>query len=94
MKLGDKVNKPPVELIDLGFVVAMAECMGEGAGRPNRAPGCWRGQTYASATMRHTAKILRHLWKFNEGKDRMKHAAAIACNAMILWWHEKEKHGG
>lgn len=88
------LSKPPVELIDLGYLMYMAQRMGDGANRPERKANDWKGVHYATALKKHKAKIIRHLYKFERAEsslEKMHHAAAIGCNAMILWWHASQK---
>jgi len=84
------ITKTRMDLIDLNFVSVMADCLHEGL-RGDRSPFDWQNLEPDFARSRHMAKILRHLRDYGNADnavDRCKHAAAIACNAMILWYHK------
>lgn len=75
-------------LLDDDFLKDMICCLGAGSQKNGRAPNDWQKQSHSGARVRHIAKILRHLSHYMEqtGPTAREHAAAIACNAMILWY--------
>lgn len=73
--------QPPkvrLELVDFGFLIEMAKVMQEGI-RDGRKPGDWQKPDQADKR----GSLLRH---YARGEW-----AAVAVNAMILWWHERNK---
>jgi hypothetical protein len=73
-------RKTRFALLDFGFLGEMARNMAKGL-KSGRAPGDWMGLEWDQETEdQYMNALLRHtLEDFNP--------AAIACNAMIIWWH-------
>ncbi len=81
-------SKTPFQLLDLGFAAAM--CRNWEAGiKHGRTADDWQFLKDTDETKStYVAKILRHLRAYIETEDsaaQCGHAAAIACNANILW---------
>jgi hypothetical protein len=81
--------KTPFELLDLGFAAAMCHSWQLGV-KHGRTANDWQHLPRTDGTRdRYVAKILRHLQAYVEAGDdravRCEHAAAIACDANILW---------
>ncbi len=77
--------KTPFHFLDLSFAEAMCRCFEEGI-KDGRKENDWKELPKDQETFdRYKAKILRHLKALEETKNPM-HAAAIACDANILWW--------
>lgn len=78
-------GKPRPSLVDAGFIMAMAEVMEAGLkGGRNRED--WQRVERQQAIEEYRDALLRHA--FGQGpEDERQHLAAVACNAMILWWH-------
>lgn len=78
-------GKPRPSLVDAGFIMAMAEVMEAGLkGERNRED--WQRIERQQALEEYRDALLRHA--FGQGpEDERQHLAAVACNAMILWWH-------
>lgn len=83
-------HKTPFELLDLGFAAAMSECWEAGI-KDDRVVNGWKRLKWNERIERkYAAKILRHLTAYLKSEDDVAcllHAAAIACNANILWHH-------
>ena len=77
-----------IDLIDFRFVQAMKETFTRGL-KDDRQPNDWMFCDDEGVQDRIEA-IDRHSSKFFQTKDP-KHLAAIACNAMIVWWHMVQK---
>lgn len=83
-------EKPKMELVDLNFVAAIADCLDVGNQKDGRTPGDWqvRDKPIWTKVGRHSAKILRHTQGVQHAtttEELMGHVAAIGANAMILW---------
>jgi hypothetical protein len=84
-KTTDRPHKPKTELLDLQFLIAMAERMGHGLAGGYAADD-WRDDP--GYMPRRAGKILRHLAAADaatDTADRCSHLASIACNAMMAW---------
>lgn len=76
-------TKPRLELVDFGFLIAMARVLQEGLAEtyvPRRNPGDWQKYTPEELEIRR-GSLLRH---YGNGEW-----ASVAVNAMILWWHNR-----
>jgi hypothetical protein len=85
-------DKTPFHHADLGFLAAMCETFAAGV-KHDRAPGDWKRLPWPASREEYVAKVLRHLRDYTEAttpEERAAHAAAIGCNANILWHHEQE----
>lgn len=83
------VNKPDGKvrpsLVDAGFIMAMAEVLEAGL-KGARKREDWQRIPRPQALEECRDALLRHA--FGQGpEDERQHLAAVACNAMILWWH-------
>ena len=80
--------KTPFELLDLGFAAAMCRSWADGV-KHGRTANDWQYLPRTEETRdQYVAKVLRHLQAYVETSDRgarCEHAAAIACDANILW---------
>lgn len=76
------------DLIDQDFIEAMRENMRMGI-KNGRKAGDWKERDEEGVEDRFEA-IDRHGEKFESTLDP-RHLAAIACNALIVWWHEVKK---
>lgn len=86
---GDKVTmdlqpcmKPRLELVLFDFIVEMALWMQGGLLKGNRKPHDWQELGVEGLDEKRGA-LLRHYGK--------REWAAVATNAMILWWHDKNR---
>jgi hypothetical protein len=81
-------TKTPFELLDLGFAAAMCRNWEAGV-KHGRTANDWETLPRTAETRdRYVAKVLRHLQAYVEAEgdgERCEHAAALACNANILW---------
>ncbi len=87
--------KIPFHLADLEFLRAMCENFERGL-NGDRYPDGWKNIFWGPETKtEYAAKVLRHLHEFIKTKNpvaQRQHAAAIACNANILWHHIKDRN--
>ena len=89
-----KTPKAPFRLTDLDFLEAMCRNFHEGAQKENRIENGWKIMSWDEGReSEYIAKVLRHLQNFTRActpEDKCKAAAAIGCNANILWHHSRE----
>jgi hypothetical protein len=69
------------------FIEAMQENMSRGV-KDGRKAHDWVDKDFDWADDRFAA-IHRHLYKYSD-TDNPKHLAAVACNAMMVWYHHKK----
>lgn len=79
-------------LLDPDFLRAMNENMELGNQKDNREPNDWKELNEREDQDRLDA-IFRHYNKYRD-TNNLHHLAAIACNAMICWWHEQNEDKG
>jgi hypothetical protein len=85
-------NKTPFHLVGLDFVAAIAEVFAGGL-KNGREPFDWQEREwtkeehdeYCDALLRHVQRAIQTRTK----AESLKHWAAVAANAYILWWHNR-----
>lgn len=87
-------KSPAFELFDFDFAAAMCDNWAEGI-KDGRQANDWQTMEWDKETRaKYLGKTLRHMYQCinatNPGEAK-KHAAAVACNANILWRRESEK---
>lgn len=80
-------GKPRPSLVEPSFIMAMASIMELGL-KNGRQPGDWKDIPRDQALEQYRDALLRHAFAEDESED---HLAAVACNAMILWWHRRQE---
>lgn len=78
-------------LLDADFLRAMNENMELGNQKDNREPNDWKELNEREDQDRLDA-IFRHYDKYRD-TNNSSHLVAVACNAMICWWHEQNRDG-
>jgi hypothetical protein len=83
-----------MRLVDDEFIDAMHGCFYLGVEEHGRVQWDWKRLKWDSNTqLLYTAKLLGHVAKgirAETAEERRKHLAAVACNANILWHHQRE----
>ena len=78
-------GKPRPSLVDPGFIMAMAELMERGL-KDGRKREDWQRVPREQALEEYRDAGLRHALGYGEETEE-EHQVAMACNAMIRWWH-------
>ncbi len=94
MKHSKDVTKTPFHLIPLDFIAAMAHTMKVGI-NDLRTCNDWMRLTWNDEVFdQYYSALLRHVRKASDPETDLikasRHWAAVACNAMILWYHSKK----
>lgn len=80
--------------LDERFLDAMADCFYRGVRKNGRAFNDWKTRKWDNnLKLLYTSKLIGHVAKgirAATAEERRKHLAAVACNANILWHHEKD----
>jgi hypothetical protein len=83
-------KKPEMALVPFDFIAAMADNFERGL-KDGRKAFDWKKIEWNDAeTLKYFSKLMRHLMSAAEGKTDCDHLAAVACNAAILWHHERK----
>lgn len=83
-------QKPRPTLVDPDFIMAMAAVMELGL-KNGRNREDWKRINTAQALCEYPDALLRHVLDGVNPplESEEDHLAAVACNAMILWWHRR-----
>ena len=80
--------------LDEDFLDSMADCFCKGSTKDGRAYFDWKRLKWnPDLKLLYTSKLIGHMAngiRANTAKERREHLAAVACNANILWHHEKD----
>ena len=83
-----------MRLVDDEFCDAMHDCFYKGMQENGYVKWGWKRLKWDHETqLLYTAKLLGHVAKgirAETAEERREHLAAVACNANILWHHQRE----
>lgn len=83
-----------MRLVDEDFIDAMHSEFYAGCDKQGRQYWDWKNIKWSNEQkLLYTAKLIGHMAKSiraETSEERLKHLAAVACNANILWHHQKE----
>ena len=83
-----------MKLVDDEFCDAMHDCFYKGMQKDGRVKWDWKRLKWNENTqLLYTAKLLGHMaqgLRAETAAERCEHLAAVACNANILWHHQRE----
>lgn len=83
-----------MKLVDEDFIDAMHNEFYAGCDKKGRQRWDWKNIKWTDTQeILYTAKLVGHMaegLRAETAEERKKHLAAVACNANILWHHQRE----